>query len=361
MAIYISEKLKQFRKARDLTQEQVAEIFNVSPQSVSRWETGATFPDMELLPHLAIFFKVTVDELIGTDEIRNEQQVGEYVREIRNLLNSGRLYEAIGLARKAAKEYPLNTGLHYHLVQALSKACSGDTPEAKENTEKFKAEIIAISERMINLTDYKSSLGHRYQLVQQYAKWGMKEEAKKLLDTMPAEIWDTQEPWAGLVLEGEEWRNNQRLRIIRATMLLSYFIGGYSNDDGLDALKKIECKKATLEIEHMANSICGYEIDTVHGAFQNAGIAELCCEADDAESALDYVEKAVRDAMKHVELMHKTGDDGSNYMAWSTPRNLPWILWEEHLSKPQFDIIRTHERFIKCFDELKANSRELKQ
>jgi len=56
MAIYISEKLKQFRKARDLTQEQIAAVFNVSPQSVSRWETGATYPDMELLPSIASYF-----------------------------------------------------------------------------------------------------------------------------------------------------------------------------------------------------------------------------------------------------------------------------------------------------------------
>jgi len=56
MAIYLSEKLKQFRKARDLTQEQAANVFNVSPQTVSRWETGVNCPDIVILPAIADFF-----------------------------------------------------------------------------------------------------------------------------------------------------------------------------------------------------------------------------------------------------------------------------------------------------------------
>jgi len=46
-------------------------------------------------------------------------------------------------------------------------------------------------------------------------------------------------------------------------------------------------------------------------------------------------------------------------MAWPTPRNLPWILWEDYLMKPQFDFIRSDERFIKSFDLLKGNSKTL--
>ncbi|MDD4773568.1 MAG: helix-turn-helix transcriptional regulator, partial [Eubacteriales bacterium] len=101
MAIYFSEKFKQLRKDKDLTQDQIAGIFHISPQAVSRWETGATYPDIEILPHLAIFFKVTVDELLGTEKIRGEEKAKEYIRDIRNLLNSGKIYDAIELARKA--------------------------------------------------------------------------------------------------------------------------------------------------------------------------------------------------------------------------------------------------------------------
>ena len=48
----------------------------------------------------------------------------------------------------------------------------------------------------------------------------MKAEANKLLETLPTEIWNTQEPWSGLVLEGNKWRKNQQHRIIRVKYLL---------------------------------------------------------------------------------------------------------------------------------------------
>jgi len=352
MSVYFSEKFKQLRKDNDLTQEQIADIFHVSPKCVSRWETGANYPDVEMLPHLAIYFKVTLDELLGIEDIRSEEKVKEYIRDIRNLLNSGRLDDAIELTRKAIKEYPLNSGLHYHLVQALNKA----------DSKKHKDEIIAISERIINSTEYKSSLGHRIQLIEQYVQCGMKEEAKKLLDTLPGEMWDSKEPWAHLVLEREESRNDLILRIIRTKYLLLFFFSEYFDRVDFDILQKINFKKAKRQIESLIDTITGQETVHLEVAFQTIVIAELYCEAGDIENALDYIEKATQESLYHIEQMDKTNeDDGGNYMAWQTPRNLPWILWEDHLMKPQFDIVRNEERFVRCFELLKANSRELKQ
>jgi len=116
MSNYFNEKFKQLRRARDLTQEQVAEIFHVSPQSVSRWETGVNYPDIGLLPHIAGFFKVMVDELLGTEEILGEQKAKAYKVELRQLLNVGRVDQAIDVARKAVKEHPTNYNLQAELM-----------------------------------------------------------------------------------------------------------------------------------------------------------------------------------------------------------------------------------------------------
>ena len=48
-----SKNLRKLRLEKKLTQEQVAEKLGVSAQSVSRWETGATFPDVMMLPEIA--------------------------------------------------------------------------------------------------------------------------------------------------------------------------------------------------------------------------------------------------------------------------------------------------------------------
>lgn len=52
----LGENLKKLRRDKDLTQEELAEILNVSAQSISRWETNMGYPDIELLPALANFF-----------------------------------------------------------------------------------------------------------------------------------------------------------------------------------------------------------------------------------------------------------------------------------------------------------------
>ena len=55
--------LRKLRLDKNLTQEQAAEKLGVSAQSVSRWETSATFPDVMLLPEIAKIYGVLVDDL----------------------------------------------------------------------------------------------------------------------------------------------------------------------------------------------------------------------------------------------------------------------------------------------------------
>ena len=64
-----SEKLLTLRKAKDLTQEQLAEKLNVSRQSVSKWESGQAVPELEKIVALSVVFDVTTDYLLKSSEI----------------------------------------------------------------------------------------------------------------------------------------------------------------------------------------------------------------------------------------------------------------------------------------------------
>ena len=64
MKITLGENLKRMRTERGLTQGDLAAVLSVTPQSVSRWETGQAYPDTEMLPVLASYFSVTLDELM---------------------------------------------------------------------------------------------------------------------------------------------------------------------------------------------------------------------------------------------------------------------------------------------------------
>ena len=60
----VSKNLSSLRKARGLTQGQLAEKFSYSDKSISKWETGEGLPDINILSELASFYGVTLDYLI---------------------------------------------------------------------------------------------------------------------------------------------------------------------------------------------------------------------------------------------------------------------------------------------------------
>ena len=63
--IKIGTCLKELRKERNLTQEQIAEKFSVSQRSVSRWENGNTMPDISVLIELADYYNVDLREILN--------------------------------------------------------------------------------------------------------------------------------------------------------------------------------------------------------------------------------------------------------------------------------------------------------
>ena len=81
-----ANNLRRLRISKGYTQEQVADHFGVSPHSVSRWETSATFPDILLLPTIAEHYCVTVDDLFR----ENAQGYKHYADRLSSLYESTR-------------------------------------------------------------------------------------------------------------------------------------------------------------------------------------------------------------------------------------------------------------------------------
>ena len=73
MNLNFADHFKHLRKEKGFTQEKIAEILDVSSQSVSRWELGMCYPDVELLPTIANYFGVSVDSLLSNDAVSKER------------------------------------------------------------------------------------------------------------------------------------------------------------------------------------------------------------------------------------------------------------------------------------------------
>jgi transcriptional regulator with XRE-family HTH domain len=71
--------LKQLRKSRNLSQEDVAKILNTTVSTISRYETGEREPNLESLCMLADFFNVSLDYLLGREQTVNNIKNSEIV------------------------------------------------------------------------------------------------------------------------------------------------------------------------------------------------------------------------------------------------------------------------------------------
>ena len=75
-----NEKLQKLRKEQNLTQEELAEKLFVSRTAISKWESGRGYPSIDSLKAIAKYFHITIDELIGNEEIITlaEQDIKEH-------------------------------------------------------------------------------------------------------------------------------------------------------------------------------------------------------------------------------------------------------------------------------------------
>lgn len=78
----LAENIARLRRRRQITQEELADYLGVTKAAVSKWENRQTTPDILLLPQLASFFGVTIDELVGYEAQLSGEQIRRCYREL---------------------------------------------------------------------------------------------------------------------------------------------------------------------------------------------------------------------------------------------------------------------------------------
>lgn len=171
--LYLAENLRKYRVMKNLTQEDVAEYLNITPQSVSKWERGESYPDITLLPALANIFETSIDLLIGMDTIREEETRYNIHKKATECQRSGEYASAEKVYRDALLIYPGKPEMMLGLAGVL--ALKGDTKEA-----------IELVERGLPLSgSEKQKATMRAALCFLYLKAGEEEKANRLASELP--------------------------------------------------------------------------------------------------------------------------------------------------------------------------------
>lgn len=200
MQIKIGNKIRELRLREGRRQEDLANALGVSCQAVSRWESSGCYPDMEMIPPIANFFNISIDELFGYDGDRREKIDNILVKSEKMFCNNEDLTDCIVMLREAVYRYPseprllLNLGYALHIhgwkthglknkTDSESDYGSVDTEYASKNV--FWKEAMSIFEKLLTMDDVPDREAVILLMVADYSKMGEFEKAKKLAKSQP--------------------------------------------------------------------------------------------------------------------------------------------------------------------------------
>ncbi|MBQ4570556.1 MAG: helix-turn-helix transcriptional regulator [Bacilli bacterium] len=118
--IKVGKNIKKLREKKGLTQEKLANFLGVTPQAISRWENETGYPDIELLPLIANFFDVTIDELLDREIEKNKLEIQEGIKEIDRLNSIGEKKKRKELIIKLYNKYPYNFNIINYYIWLLT-------------------------------------------------------------------------------------------------------------------------------------------------------------------------------------------------------------------------------------------------
>ena len=381
MQIKIGEKIKELRARDGRTQNDLATAVGVSCQAVSRWEANGGYPDMEIIPAIANYFHVTIDELYGYHGDR-EERIAEILRKADLMLSNeryirqkGSMSEKVGecvqMLRKAAEEFPCEPQILLQLARALYKWGwhkyggkwneTGKCEDSEYNSQNiYWQEAIQTYEKLLKINPMHETAIH--DVIPLYREMGEYEKAKALaykqsgitvcreLLLPQATVGEEAERfWGECILSLLSWLD------ISISLAISYKPSGYTTEYGQQVKKAVvDLTEAIFHDEHYG-----------HGHYSMAlrylDLAEMETKDGDIQVALAYFEKG----FDHLKSYNESLEVGECHysapliskadvtiLGPKTPiRNIFWKDRMQFFPESMITELRKNPKYAECFAE----------
>lgn len=254
--IKLGEKIKSLRKQKNISQEVFAGYLGVSFQAVSKWENSVTMPDVVMLPAIASFFGVSIDELFDFNLFEMEKQVDAICLEAYECryTDPGK---SESILRAGLQRFPGNDILLNNLLYTLDFETRAD-------------EVINLCKSLIESTKDDSVKYDACRILATcYKEQGQSDLIKPTLEIIP-EIYFTKLELMASLLEGEDcYESAQKQKNISAEDLISMLIiaGKYLKEHGED-------EKATSQFKIARKIIDAFEEDFLESKYFHSTIYE---------------------------------------------------------------------------------------
>jgi len=345
-----------------MTQEQLAEYLNISPQAISRWEINSTLPDITLVPMLANIFDVTTDMLLGVDIAVKEKRIKDICANASEYSFDGYKDKALEILRDGLREYPNSYWLMLDIIFNL-------WTKTTERTEEDKKEVIYFGEKILaECTDNNIRHGTIHYLCEVYSNMGQREKAEKLALTMPHSF-QSRDDLLTTIYSGDKKHKQIRENISHSISDLyrnMSFIVHYPLDNGNNPYtteERIILHKKFIEILNIIFDDGNYGYFNYIPEWSYRDMAFYSMQTGNYEDAVENLKIASEYAIKRDEKYNPDEEYTSLFlrgmkfgdMKWvySSPNNYAKDLLEMIQTNSSFDPIRHNAGFIEIEENLK--------
>ena len=388
MQLNLGTKIRELRRRDGRTQDNLAEALGVTAQAVSRWESSGSYPDMEMIPAIANYFHVAIDELFGYHDER-EEKIKTILDNATKILTkqgftmypgslSDDVEECVNMLRAASEEFPNEPKILLKLAQALhmwgwnkygAKGHTSDSSGIIEDDTDYNSqniywqEAIRVYEKLLKCNPSSEDREIAIcQITPLYCRMGEYEKAKALANNQNALV-ISKEVLLPLATIGEEKARYQGEKIMVLLSNLSFAISEAvatrpsvsSSEYGRQILLSVinvyetilidgNCGRWHWAIGALYLTLAGYEMD-------NSG---------NMEKILYYFDKG----FEHCEEYNRIYNENEYQYTAPLISNLPHIVkgdleplgddfWEKELHTFQKSIveeIRKNPKYAGCFE-----------
>ena len=358
MDINLKDTLKSLRQQKNITQETLAEYLGITQQSVGKWERGEGFPDIVLLPKIALYFNVSIEELLNVGQARIEEKINEYTEQSKILEKSGDIDTRIALWEKAHEEFPNNHFVMEKLKSAISVSCPWPYPQDKAER------IISLSNRILKeSTDTKLRESAIFSLCSVYESSGDTKKALYYAD-MCGSMYYCRESMRASVLKGEEGIKESQNCLLHYLFCAAQEAITMTNKDFSDE-DEIKCIQFSIDLMNFLFSDGNYGEYTFDMSWRYSLLARAYAQMGNAEKTLDALEECVRfcvmDAKKTeghytapmIDRVEYGKDFSKNFKGNACNVRIKDLTWNS------FDFIRDNDRFKKAEENLNRYAENL--
>ena len=239
----IGNKIRELRKQRGITQEQLAESIGISFQAVSKWENNIALPDITLVPVLASYFGVSIDELFDFN-LKEIEHTVRIITEKAYQYRESNPAESRRILEEGLKKYPENDILLNNLLYVLDYSVKPD-------------ETIAIASKLIEKTNQNDVKYDALRfLAYAYKAKGDLESAEAAIEQIP-EIYFTKLTEKAYLLSGKakfEAAEKQKWISFENLLQMMWKLAEYYEENGKIDKAIAETKKALNLISIIGNS-----------------------------------------------------------------------------------------------------------